>query len=140
MASSPPTFTTGLPGLDRVLHGIVPGDNIVWEVEAISEYQELVMPYAAAARAAGRHLIYFRFAKHPPLLPEEAGAEVHQFDPAGGFEFVVRRVHAVIEQTGRGAVYIFDCLSALADTLGLRPEPRQFLSCSPARGCSTSRR
>lgn len=73
MASSPPTFTTGLPGLDRVLHGIVPGDNIVWEVEAISEYQELVMPYAAAARAAGRHLIYFRFAKHPPLLPEEAG-------------------------------------------------------------------
>jgi hypothetical protein len=118
MSTSPVTFTTGLPGLDRVLHGIEPGDNIVWEVEAISEYQELVVPYAAAARAAGRHLIYFRFANHPPLLPEAAGAEIHQIDPAGGFEYFVRCVHAVIEQAGRGAIYIFDCLSPLADTWG----------------------
>jgi hypothetical protein len=118
MPSPSSTFTTGLPGLDRVLHGIEPGDNIVWEVEAISEYQELVVPYAAAAKAAGRHLIYFRFASHPPLLPETAGAEIHQIDPAGGFENFVRCVHAVIEQAGRGAIYIFDCLSPLADTWG----------------------
>ena len=118
MGSPPLTFTTGLPGLDRVLHGIEPGDNIVWEVEAIAEYQELVVPYAAAARAAGRHLIYLRFASHPPLLPETAGAEIHEVDPAGGFENFVRCVHAVIEEAGRGAIYIFDCLSPLADAWG----------------------
>ncbi len=112
------TFTTGLPGLDRVLHGIEPGDNIVWEVEAITEYQELVAPYAAAARAAGRLLIYFRFANHPSLLPEGTDAEIHQIDPGGGFEYFVRNIHAVIERAGRGAIYIFDCLSALADTWG----------------------
>jgi pyruvate, water dikinase len=110
--------TTGLPGLDRVLHGIEPGDNIVWEVEAIVDYQELVAPYARAARASGRHLIYFRFAGHPPLIPEAAGVEVHHVDPARGFERFVRRVHNVIEEAGRGAIYIFDCLSHLADTWG----------------------
>ena len=50
--------TTGLTGIDRVLHGIEPGDNIVWEVDTIEEYQELVTPYVAAAQAAGRDLIY----------------------------------------------------------------------------------
>ncbi len=118
MSQPLPTFTTGLPGLDRVLHGIEPGDNIVWAVDAITEYQELVGPYAAAAQAAGRHLIYFRFASHPPLLADSAGVEVHQIDPAVGFESFVRSVHTVIEKAGRGAIYIFDCLSPLADTWG----------------------
>jgi hypothetical protein len=108
--------STGLAGLDRVLHGIEPGDNIVWKVGAVSEYQELVEPYAAAAVAAGRHLIYFRFAQHPPLLRAGSGAEIHQFDPAAGFESFVREVHAVIERAGRATVYVFDCLSFLADT------------------------
>jgi hypothetical protein len=110
--------TTGLPGLDAVLSGIEPGDNIVWEVDAIADYQELVAPYAAAARAAHRHLVYFRFADHPPLLPVDPGIEQHQIDPARGFEVFVREVHAVIERAGRGTIYVFDCLSNLAATWG----------------------
>jgi hypothetical protein len=112
----PVPFTTGLPGLDRVLHGVEPGDNIVWEVGSIEEYQELVLPYAAAARASGRRLVYFRYAKHAALVPAEVGAEVHAFDPSAGFETFVRQIHGVIESVGRGAVYVFDCLSHLADT------------------------
>ncbi len=27
------TLTTGLPGLDKVLEGVMPGDNIVWQVD-----------------------------------------------------------------------------------------------------------
>ena len=50
-----PPATTGLPGLDAVLSGIEPGDNIVWEVDAIADYREFVSPYVAAAQAAGRH-------------------------------------------------------------------------------------
>ena len=38
--------------LPAVLHGIEPGDNIVWEVDDIEDYRELVVPYASAARAA----------------------------------------------------------------------------------------
>lgn len=107
--------TTGLAGIDRVLHGIEPGDNIVWEVDSIEEYQELVLPYAAAARAAGRHLIYFRFAEHPPLIEDDGRAEICRIDSAAGFETVVRQVHAVIERAGTGVIYVFDCLSPLAD-------------------------
>lgn len=112
----PAPFTTGLPGLDRVLHGVEPGDNIVWEVGTIEEYQELVTPYARAARASGRRLIYFRYATHPPLVSADDGAEIHSFDCGAGFETFVRHIHGVIEEVGRGAVYVFDCLSHLADT------------------------
>ncbi|HNW40337.1 MAG TPA: pyruvate, phosphate dikinase, partial [Opitutaceae bacterium] len=102
-------FSTGLPGLDKVLHGIEPGDNVVWEVDDIEEYGELIVPYVQAAKADGRRLIYFRFAPHAALVPESAGAELHHVDPASGFENFVRDVHAVIERAGRGAVYVFDC-------------------------------
>jgi hypothetical protein len=111
-----PAATSGLAGIDRVLHGIEPGDNIVWEVDTIEEYQELVTPYAAAARAAGRHLIYFRFAAHPPLLElDEPGVETCPVDVRAGFETVVRQIHGVIERAGVGAIYVFDCLSDLAE-------------------------
>jgi hypothetical protein len=111
-----PFATTGLPGLDAVLSGIEPGDNIVWEVDAIADYQALVVPYAAAAKAAQRHLVYFRFADHPELLSAESGAERHELDPARGFEAFVRGIHSVIEEAGRGTLYVFDCLSHLAAT------------------------
>jgi hypothetical protein len=111
-----PTFTTGLPGLDRVLRGVMPGDNIVWQVDTIDDYQALVTPYAEAARAAGRRLVYFRFASHPALVPDDFGAEIHHPDPALGFESFVSQVHKVIEAAGRHTIYVFDCLSELAAT------------------------
>lgn len=110
--------TTGLPGLDAVLSGIEAGDNIVWEVDAIADYQELVAPYATAAQNAHRRLVYFRFADHPALLPPGPGVEQHDIDPARGFEAFVRHVHEVIEAAGRGTLYVFDCLSYLAVTWG----------------------
>ena len=111
-----PFATTGWPGLDAVLSGIEPGDNIVWEVDAIDDYHELVGPYAAAALAARRRLVYFRFADHPPLLAVQPEVKRHELEPSAGFESFVRGVHAVIEEAGRGAIYVFDCLSHLAST------------------------
>lgn len=108
-------FTTGLPGLDEVFQGVMAGDNIVWEVEQIADYKALVVPYVKAALAAGQRLVYFRFASHPALIDDHAGIEVHQLDPAVGFEQFVTQVHDVIEEVGTGGVYVFDCLSDLAD-------------------------
>ncbi|MBS3935795.1 MAG: hypothetical protein KGZ43_06455 [Sulfuritalea sp.] len=105
--------STGLAQLDGVLHGIRPGDNIVWQIESLDKYRALVEPYAAAARRDGLRLIYFRFAEHPPLLAE---AQIRQLDPTEGFEVFVDRVHSVIEAAGRETLYVFDCLSHLADT------------------------
>lgn len=109
-------LTTGLPGLDKVLKGIMPGDNIVWQVEGIADYKALVIPYAKAALESQRRLIYFRFASHEQLLPDDFGAEIHRLDPSQGFESFVGQVHKVIEDAGRHVIYVFDCLSDLAST------------------------
>jgi Phosphoenolpyruvate synthase/pyruvate phosphate dikinase len=117
MNSSPatPPLTTGLPRLDAVMHGITAGDNIVWLVDEWEEYRALVIPYAEAARAAKRDLHYFRFGPDPALLAPEECTGFHAIDPARGFERFVRAVHEVIESAGRGAIYIFDNLSHLAE-------------------------
>ncbi len=109
-----PDLSTGLPELDRLLHGIQAGDNIVWQVERVEDYLAFVEPYVTGALAAGKKLIYFRFAKHAALLPEDSGAEVCEMDPQAGFEAYLDRIHAKIEEAGRGAFYVFDCLSDLA--------------------------
>ena len=108
------TFTTGLKSLDEVLKGILPGDNVVWEVDDIETYRAFVNPLIEATLQSGRPIKYFRFASHPPLIPEQSEIGVHHFDPDDGFETFTDSIHQVIRDTGRGAVYIFDCLSELA--------------------------
>ena len=107
--------TTGLPGLDAVLSGVAPGDNIVWQIQSLDDYRALVQPYAAAALAQQRRLIYFRFATHPALLDQGCGAEIHHPRPEDGFDAFVDQVHSVIEAAGAETLHVFDCLSDLAD-------------------------
>ncbi len=107
-------LTTGVSGLDGLLKGILPGDNIVWQVDTIEDYRAVAVPYCEAATHSGRKLIYFRFAKHEPLLPADFEAEVHALRPEDGFESFIADIHDVVKQAGRGALYVFDCLSDLA--------------------------
>lgn len=109
-----PGWSTGVPELDRLLRGLIPGDNVVWRVDAIEDYRAFVLPYAQYAVAGGRKLIYFRFAGHDPLLPEDMPAERHVVDPKAGFECSLDAIHGAIEQAERGAYYVFDCLTDLA--------------------------
>ena len=30
-------LSTGFPGLDKILTGLIPGDNLVWQVETVQE-------------------------------------------------------------------------------------------------------
>ncbi|HMP73314.1 MAG TPA: PEP/pyruvate-binding domain-containing protein [Kiritimatiellia bacterium] len=106
--------TTGLPGLDAVLKGVMPGDNVVWMIEDIADYRHLVIPYVEAACRGGRQLHYFRFATHPELIAPSDCHAVHRPDPNLGFEPFVDAVHQVITENGNGALYLFDCLSELA--------------------------
>jgi hypothetical protein len=109
------TPTTGLSGLDAVLRGVQRGDNIVWQIQSLDEYCSLVTRYAEAAKTQKRRLIYFRFAEHWPLLDDDSGAEIHHPRPADGFDAFVDQVHSVIEATGPETMYVFDCLSDLAE-------------------------
>ena len=98
-----------------MLRGVQRGDNIVWQVQRLDDYLALVKPYAEAARRQQRRLIYFNFASHPPLLSGASGAEIHHPRPAYGFDAFVDEVHSVIEEAGPETLYVFDCLSDLAE-------------------------
>ena len=107
-------LSTGLPGLDRVLRGLIPGDNIVWQVDSVADYAPFVQANCDYARAKGRKLVYFRFGDHEPLVKDEAGIEVCRLQVAGGFEQFITEIHRAISRAGRGASLVFDCLSTLA--------------------------
>jgi hypothetical protein len=105
---------TGLPSLDGVLQGLRLGDNVVWQVDSVDDYLPFVEPFVGQALATGRRLVYFRFARHAPLVREGRGARIHRISPALGFESFTAEIHRVIEEEGPGAYYVFDCLSDLA--------------------------
>jgi len=84
MKTEKPILSTGLPGLDNVLQGLRPGDNVVWEVDGIDDYLPLLDPICREALRRKQKLIYFRFARHAPLLDADSGAEIHRLDPQEG--------------------------------------------------------
>ena len=106
--------STGLPALDKILNGIRPGDNVVWQVDSIDDYLPFVEPFVTGAQSEGRKIVYFRFAKHKELVSKDSGASIYHLNPAAGFEIFITKIHEVIEQTGRDAYYVFDSLSELA--------------------------
>jgi hypothetical protein len=105
---------TGIPALDGVLQGLRLGDNVVWQVETLEDYAPLVKSFVRRAREDGRRVVYFRFARHAPLLDDGDGVEIHPISPAVGFESFTDAIHGVIERAGPGAAHVFDCLSDLA--------------------------
>jgi pyruvate, water dikinase len=108
-------LSTGIAGLDRMLKGLIPGDNVVWQVERIEDFVPFVEPYCDFARRAGRRLVYFRFADHEPLVPEAFAEATCRLDTAAGFEQFLTEIHRVVRQAGRGAFFVFDCLSTLSE-------------------------
>ena len=110
-----PQLSTGLPGLDRVLHGVLPGDNFVWQVESVADFAPFAKSFCEAALAEGKKLVYFRFADHEPLVPESLHADVHLLRGNDEFEPFVTEVHRIVQAAGAGTHFVFDCLSNLVD-------------------------
>lgn len=107
-------LSTGLPELDRVFRGLMPGDNIVWQVDSIEDYLPYVQPYCEYAVHNRQKLLYFRFADHPPLIEPQPGIDLVELHPERGFDPFLTEIHQIINRAGRGSLYLFDCLSRLA--------------------------
>ncbi|MDH4239664.1 MAG: phosphoenolpyruvate synthase, partial [Phycisphaerae bacterium] len=105
--------STGLTGLDEILCDLKKGDNVVWQVDSIDDYQRFVAPYIDRAVKDGRNIIYMRFANHKSLIENQPDVSVYQLDATGGFESFSTQVHTIISQEGTEAYYVFDCLSDL---------------------------
>ncbi|MBL7214447.1 MAG: phosphoenolpyruvate synthase [Phycisphaerae bacterium] len=111
-----PYPSTGLDHLDEMLTRLQYGDNVVWQVDDIAHYKELVTPYVDRAIAEHRKMIYIRFAQHAALLEPKPGLTIVELDADTGFETFSTQVHQIISQQGKGAFYVFDSLSDLLTT------------------------
>ncbi|MFA7485707.1 MAG: PEP/pyruvate-binding domain-containing protein [Phycisphaerae bacterium] len=105
--------STGIAAFDKVVSGIRKGDNIVWQVDSIEDYQHYVTPYVNQALNDRRDIVYIRFARHPRLIPENSPVKTYELMPSKGFESFSKDVHNIITQHGLDAYYVFDCLSDL---------------------------
>ena len=111
--SLPERITTGLDGLDEILDGLRAGDNVVWIVDSIEDYGFFIDPYVQQAIEKHKKVIYLRFAHHDPLIKPGKGVKVFELDAYRGFESFTARLHTIITEEGKGAFYVFDCLSNL---------------------------
>ena len=104
---------SGIPALDQVLDNIRMGDNVVWRVSDLDEFRRFADPFVEQAKKDGRNIIYFRFASHPELVPECPEVKRICVPLSHRFETFTVEIHKAIEQEGRDAFYVFDCLSEL---------------------------
>ncbi|PIE32454.1 pyruvate, phosphate dikinase [candidate division KSB3 bacterium] len=114
MSEKKAVLSSGIPPLDDILRGIWAGDNVVFQVDELEVFLPFAHQYCRYANEAGKTLIYFRYAKHPPLLPEGVEAHCYHLHPQEGFEQFISQVIETIDKYGKGAYYLFDCLSGLA--------------------------
>jgi hypothetical protein len=107
--------STGLKGFDAAIDHLRLGDNVVWQVNSINSYKEMVAPFVNQARADRRKLIYVRFGSHEPLLKEDSGFTICEIDATRGFESFATEIHRLVKEMGEKAFYVFDCLTDLLE-------------------------
>ncbi|MCK9594948.1 MAG: PEP/pyruvate-binding domain-containing protein [Candidatus Omnitrophica bacterium] len=105
--------STGLKGLDKVINGLRLGDNVVWQIDAVADYEEFVRPFIARARQDKKKIVYIRFVNHKPLLDPTEDVAVFKLDAYAGFESFSTQLNNIITEQGEGVFYLFDCLSDL---------------------------
>ena len=105
--------STGLKGFDLAIDHLRLGDNVVWQVNSISSYKEMVIPYVEQAIADHRKLIYVRFGTGESILEERPEINICQIDATKGFESFASEIHNLVKEMGKKAFYVFDCLTDL---------------------------
>jgi len=105
--------STGMPGLDQAIDMLRLGDNVVWQVNSIEDYLQVVRPYIRQAKKDGRRLVYFRFGNHEPIMKDDEPSVLYKLDISEGFELFAAKIHNIIDKEGLEAFYVFDCLSDL---------------------------
>ena len=114
MGEKKAVLSSGIPSLDETLQGVWAGDNIVFQVDTLDDFLPFAHQYCRYASEAGKTLIYFRYAKHPSLLPDGIEAHCYNLHPQKSFEQFISKIIETIDKHGKGAYYLFDCLSGLA--------------------------
>ena len=105
--------STGWESLDTIIDHLRRGDNVVWQVDSIDDYQKLVSPFVNSAIAGNERVVYMRFARHTALFEERSNLKIYHLNVEDGFESFSSEVHSIITREGRDVCYVFDSLSDL---------------------------
>ncbi len=105
--------STGWESLDNIIDYLHRGDNVVWQVDDIDAYRKLVSYFINNALSTEEHVVYIRFARHPPLLAPRKNIRVYNPDVSSGFEAFTTQIHNIITKEGHDIFYVFDSLSDL---------------------------
>ncbi len=92
--------STGMPGLDQAIDMLRLGDNVVWQVNSIEDYLQVVRPYINQAKKDKRRLVYFRFGNHDPIMEDDEPSVVYKLDTSEGFELFAAKIHNFIDKEG----------------------------------------
>lgn len=106
-------LNSGLTGLDQKLDHIRMGENVVFRVKHISYFSFFAERFLRRMEREKKTVHYIALDKLPSFAQEGSCLIIHQMDPSVGFELFTLGVHDIIEQAGRGAIFLFDCLSTL---------------------------
>ncbi len=109
--------STGIESLDELLHGLRPGDNVVWKVDSVEDYEALVRPFWQEALRSHRRVVYFRFARHAPLISSDTEVLCIPLEPDLGIERFITEVHQVIRKSDAQTHLVFDMFTDLAREL-----------------------
>ncbi|MBU4315664.1 MAG: PEP/pyruvate-binding domain-containing protein [Proteobacteria bacterium] len=105
--------STGWQSLDTIIDSLRKGDNVVWQVDNVDDYQRVLLPFVNSAVARNERVVYLRFGRHTPLLEERANITIYPLKMENSFESFSAKVHSIITREGREVCYVFDSLSDL---------------------------
>ena len=104
---------SGIPEMDGALDNIRLGDNVVLRVSDLDSFRTFAVKFTEQAIRDHRNITYVRFADHPPLIPDYPEVKTVCIPLNNRFEQFTVTIHDLITKEGKGAFFIFDCLSEL---------------------------
>ncbi len=107
--------STGIKGFDEVIDHLRLGDNVVWQVDSVSDYKKMVEYFVQSSKTENMRAVYVRFANHAPIIDENMNIETYHINPKIGFESFTIEIHNLIKEQGKRVLYIFDCLTDLLE-------------------------
>ncbi len=72
--------TTGVPEIDRLVGGIIPGDNIVWEVDSGVPVERFVVSFLSACARETSMVIYVSFNSSPQTITKKYASLMPEAD------------------------------------------------------------
>ena len=66
-------FTTGMEEIDRLIGGVLAGDNLVWEVDSGAPIDKFIQSFISACQSEGTPIVYVSFNRSPQTIMNTFG-------------------------------------------------------------------